>query len=167
MFFFACDLSPPRYYQKQTTNTRVVLSFAFWVFWTVWLPVLARACDALRTRRINGRGRFKFGFEWRETEDRRMFTCFGDEEMAANASLSGQSHVDSTSLNDQSVFNRSHNRSLRVAEKERRKNEAEDPFVLAWKYFSDGQSRRCLISTEQYCSSSVQASKALSYVIVV
>lgn len=78
-----------------------------------------------------------------------MFINFSNEEMAANASLSGQSYLDSTSLNDQSVSNRtndqsvsnrSSNRSLRVAEKERRKNEAEDPFVLAWKYFSDGQS---------------------------
>ncbi|CAK6964683.1 centromere protein I [Scomber scombrus] len=41
---------------------------------------------------------------------------------------------DSSSSNDQSVSNRSSNR---VAEKERRKNEAEDPFVLALKYFSD------------------------------
>ncbi|XP_053179943.1 centromere protein I [Scomber japonicus] len=41
---------------------------------------------------------------------------------------------DSSSSNDQSVSNRSSNR---VAEKERQKNEAEDPFVLALKYFSD------------------------------
>lgn len=84
-----------------------------------------------------------------------MFISFSNEEMAANASLSGQSHLDSTSLNDQSVSSRSSNKSLRVAEKERRKNEAEDPFVLAWKYFSDGQSaptgsRRCLRSTRQH-----------------
>lgn len=94
-----------------------------------------------------------------------MFIGFSNEEMAANASLSGQSHLDSTSLNDQSVSSRSSNRSLRVAEKEKRKNEAEDPFVLAWKYFSDGQSaprgaQRCFISTQQYCSSGLQASKA-------
>ncbi|XP_074505544.1 centromere protein I [Sebastes fasciatus] len=43
----------------------------------------------------------------------------------------------SSSLNEQSVSSRSSNRSLRVAEKERRKNEAEDPVVLALKYFND------------------------------
>uniref|UniRef100_A0A3Q3VJJ7 Uncharacterized protein n=1 Tax=Mola mola TaxID=94237 RepID=A0A3Q3VJJ7_MOLML len=57
--------------------------------------------------------------------------------MAANFNLPGQSDSDSPSLNDQSLFSRSGNRSLRVAEKERRKNEAEDPFVLALKYFSE------------------------------
>ncbi|XP_044060308.1 centromere protein I isoform X1 [Siniperca chuatsi] len=57
--------------------------------------------------------------------------------MAAKLNLSGPSDSDPSSLNDQSVSSRSNNRSLRVAEKERRKNEAEDPFVLALKYFSD------------------------------
>lgn len=65
---------------------------------------------------------------------------FSNEEMAANASFSGQSHLDSTSLNDQSLSNRSINRSTRVVEMVRRKNEADEPFVQAWKYFSDGQS---------------------------
>lgn len=59
--------------------------------------------------------------------------------MAAKLNLSGPLDSDSSSSNDQSVSNRSSNRSLRVAEKERRKNEAEDPFVLALKYFSDGR----------------------------
>ncbi|XP_030000546.1 centromere protein I [Sphaeramia orbicularis] len=57
--------------------------------------------------------------------------------MAAKLSLSGPSDSDTSSPSDQSVSGRSVNRSLRIAEKERRKNEAEDPFVLALKYFSD------------------------------
>ncbi|KAM9356675.1 centromere protein I [Symphorus nematophorus] len=57
--------------------------------------------------------------------------------MAAKLNLSEPSDSDQTSLNDQSVSNRSINRSLRLAEQERKKNEAEDPFVLALKYFSD------------------------------
>lgn len=58
--------------------------------------------------------------------------------MAANLDVSGPPDSDSSTSNDQSVFSRSINRSLRVAEKERRKNEAEDPFVPALKYFSEG-----------------------------
>ncbi|XP_017263681.1 centromere protein I isoform X1 [Kryptolebias marmoratus] len=46
------------------------------------------------------------------------------------------SESDRSSLGGQSASSRSNNRSLRVAEKERRRNEAEDPFVLALKYFS-------------------------------
>lgn len=69
-----------------------------------------------------------------------MFIGFSNVEMAAKLSLSGHSDPDTSSLNDQSLSSRSSNRSLRVAEKERRKNEAEDPFVLALKYFSDGRS---------------------------
>ncbi|XP_068571615.1 centromere protein I [Cebidichthys violaceus] len=57
--------------------------------------------------------------------------------MAAKLSLSGPSDLDQSSQSDLSVSSRSNNRSLRVAEKERKKNEAEDPFVLALKYFSD------------------------------
>ncbi|XP_071772283.1 centromere protein I [Centroberyx gerrardi] len=57
--------------------------------------------------------------------------------MATTLNLSGPPDLDSLSTSDQSVSIRSSNRSLRVAEKERRKNEAEDPFVLALKYFSD------------------------------
>lgn len=73
-----------------------------------------------------------------------MFSSFSNEEMAANPNLSGLSDSDPSSLNDQSLSNRSSNRSLRVAEKERKKNEAEDPFVLALKYFSDGRIRHKL-----------------------
>lgn len=68
-----------------------------------------------------------------------MFLNFSNVEMAAKQNLSEPSDSDSSSLTDQSVSGRSGNRSLRVAEKERRKNEAEDPFVLALKYFSDGR----------------------------
>uniref|UniRef100_UPI0037E6FCBA centromere protein I n=1 Tax=Semicossyphus pulcher TaxID=241346 RepID=UPI0037E6FCBA len=57
--------------------------------------------------------------------------------MAAKLNLSGPSDPETSSLNDQTVSSRSSNRSLRVAEKEKRKNEAEDPFVLALKYFTD------------------------------
>ncbi|XP_033994491.1 centromere protein I [Trematomus bernacchii] len=54
--------------------------------------------------------------------------------MAAQLNLSGPRNSDLSSLTDQSVSSRTSNR---VAEKERRKNEAEDPSVLALKYFSD------------------------------
>lgn len=61
--------------------------------------------------------------------------------MAAKLNLSVSSDNDASNLSDQSVSSRSSNRSLRVAEKERKKNEAEDPFVLALKYFSHGRTR--------------------------
>lgn len=67
-----------------------------------------------------------------------MFLSFGNVEMATTQNLSDS---DQSSVSDQSVSSRSGNRSIRVAEKERRKNEAEDPFVLALKYFSDGTSK--------------------------
>ncbi|CAJ1058861.1 centromere protein I isoform X2 [Xyrichtys novacula] len=57
--------------------------------------------------------------------------------MAASFNRSGPSDLETSSVNDQSVSSRSSNRSVRVAEKERRKNEAEDPVVLALKYFND------------------------------
>ncbi|XP_076595249.1 centromere protein I isoform X2 [Chaetodon auriga] len=57
--------------------------------------------------------------------------------MAAKLNLSGPSDSDTSSPNDQTVSSLSGNRSLRVAEKERRKGEAEDPFVLGLKYFSE------------------------------
>ncbi|KAK7922501.1 hypothetical protein WMY93_009403 [Mugilogobius chulae] len=60
--------------------------------------------------------------------------------MAAKQNLSGASDSDQSSPSDQSLSNRSINRSLRLAEKERRKNEAEDSFVLALKYFNEGSS---------------------------
>lgn len=58
--------------------------------------------------------------------------------MAATLSLTGPPDLDLSSASDLSVSSRSSNRSLRVAEKERKKKKAEDPFVLALKYFSDG-----------------------------
>ncbi|KAK5864611.1 hypothetical protein PBY51_015841 [Eleginops maclovinus] len=57
--------------------------------------------------------------------------------MAAKSNLSGSPDADLSSLSDRSLSSRASNRSLRVAEKERRKNDAEDPFVLALKYFSN------------------------------
>nr|XP_033948101.1 centromere protein I [Pseudochaenichthys georgianus] len=55
--------------------------------------------------------------------------------MAAQLNLSGPPDSGRSSLTDQSMSSRTSNRSLRVAEKERRKNEAEDPSVLALQYF--------------------------------
>ncbi|XP_057705374.1 centromere protein I [Corythoichthys intestinalis] len=57
--------------------------------------------------------------------------------MAAASYLSDSLDLNKSSSSDQSLSDRSSNRSLRVAEKERRKKEAKDPFVLAVKYFSD------------------------------
>ncbi|XP_068596642.1 centromere protein I [Brachionichthys hirsutus] len=54
--------------------------------------------------------------------------------MAARLNVSDS---DASGLDNQSESGRSSNRSLRVAEQERKKSEAEDPFVLALKYFSD------------------------------
>lgn len=59
--------------------------------------------------------------------------------MATNANISEPSDSEQSSLNDHNLSNRSSNKSLRLAEKERRKNEAEDRFTLALKYFSDGK----------------------------
>lgn len=58
-------------------------------------------------------------------------------EMAAKLNLSVASDSDHSPSSDQSSLNRSINRSLRIAEKEKRKNEAEDSFVLALKYFAE------------------------------
>lgn len=55
--------------------------------------------------------------------------------MAKKLNLSEAS--DQSSLNDQSLSNRSINRSLRLAEKERRKKTAEDFFALTLKYFAE------------------------------
>ncbi|XP_068182101.1 centromere protein I isoform X2 [Antennarius striatus] len=57
--------------------------------------------------------------------------------MAAKLNLSVSLDSQLSSSHNRSVSSRSSNRSLRVAEQERKKNEAEDPFVLALKYFSD------------------------------
>ncbi|XP_070769591.1 centromere protein I [Enoplosus armatus] len=69
--------------------------------------------------------------------------------MAAKLNLSVPSDSDPSSLSDQSVSSRSTNRSLRVAEKARRKNEAEDPFVLALKYFSDVEAGTPVIGNDE------------------
>lgn len=63
---------------------------------------------------------------------------FSNVEMAAKLNLSAASASDSdqSSPSDQSLSNRSINRSLRLAEKERRRK-AEDSFGLALKYFSE------------------------------
>ncbi|CAB1325350.1 unnamed protein product [Coregonus sp. 'balchen'] len=55
----------------------------------------------------------------------------------AKAAYLSRSDLDSSSGSDLSVSSRTSNRSLRVLEKERRKNEAGDPFLLALKYFSE------------------------------
>lgn len=86
------------------------------------------------------RGVFEFGLNGRR-ESASVFLTFSDVEMAANLNLPGQPDSDSSSVTDQSLCSRSGNRSLRVAEKERRKNEAEDPFVLALTYFSEGRTK--------------------------
>ena len=59
------------------------------------------------------------------------------------------STFNSSSEGNLSVSGRS-NGSLRVAEKKRRKNEAEDPLLLALKYFSEG--RACSVNNMQYSS---------------
>ncbi|KAM9741676.1 centromere protein I isoform 1-T1 [Menidia menidia] len=59
------------------------------------------------------------------------------------------SDLDQSSQSGHSVSSRSSNRSLRVAEKERRKNEAEDPFVLALKYFSDVEAGTPVIGNDE------------------
>ncbi|XP_077434075.1 centromere protein I [Vanacampus margaritifer] len=53
------------------------------------------------------------------------------------AGLQNLSELNNSSLSDESLSNRSLNRSQRIVERERRKNEADDPFVLAVKYFAD------------------------------
>uniref|UniRef100_A0A674BGW6 Centromere protein I n=1 Tax=Salmo trutta TaxID=8032 RepID=A0A674BGW6_SALTR len=55
----------------------------------------------------------------------------------AKASNLTRTDVDSSFESQLSVSSRTSNRSLRVAEKERRKNQIGDPFVLALKYFSE------------------------------
>ncbi|KAL0974121.1 hypothetical protein UPYG_G00215920 [Umbra pygmaea] len=55
----------------------------------------------------------------------------------AEASNSFSSELGSSNETDESVSNRSSNRSLRLAEKSQRKSEASDPLLLALKYFSE------------------------------
>ncbi|KAM6924282.1 centromere protein I [Xenentodon cancila] len=59
------------------------------------------------------------------------------------------SDSDRSSVGDQPESRLSSNRSLRVAEKERKKNEAEDPFVLALKYFTDVEAGTPVIGNDE------------------
>uniref|UniRef100_A0A674NUR3 Centromere protein I n=2 Tax=Takifugu rubripes TaxID=31033 RepID=A0A674NUR3_TAKRU len=88
----------------------------------------------VQTKRSRG------GFEFCLNDERSTTTqslSSSNVDMATNANLSEPSDSEQSSLNDGNLSSQSSNRSLRVAEKERRKNEAEDPFVLALKYFAD------------------------------
>uniref|UniRef100_A0AAX7TLT8 Centromere protein I n=1 Tax=Astatotilapia calliptera TaxID=8154 RepID=A0AAX7TLT8_ASTCA len=76
--------------------------------------------------------------------------------MAATQNLSDS---DQSSVSDQSASSRSGNRSIRVAEKERRKNEAEDPFVLALKYFSDVEAGTPVLGNDELEKNLVQVEK--------
>ncbi|KAG7224743.1 hypothetical protein INR49_013454 [Caranx melampygus] len=69
--------------------------------------------------------------------------------MAATLNLPASSDSDPSSVADETVSSRSSNKSLRVAEKERRKNEAEDPFVLALKYFSDVEAGTPVVGNDE------------------
>ncbi|XP_034454492.1 centromere protein I [Hippoglossus hippoglossus] len=69
--------------------------------------------------------------------------------MAAKQNASGSSDSDQSSLTEQQT-SRSFNRSVRVAEKERRKTEAEDPFVPALKYFSDVEAGTPLQGNDEF-----------------
>lgn len=57
--------------------------------------------------------------------------------MAAKVNSPGASDSEQSCSSEQSLLSRSVNRSLRLAEKERRKNEGEDSFGLALKYFTE------------------------------
>ncbi|XP_033830475.1 centromere protein I isoform X1 [Periophthalmus magnuspinnatus] len=70
--------------------------------------------------------------------------------MAEKLNLSGASNSDQSSSSDQSLSNRSINRSLRLAEKERRKNEAEDSFGVALKYFSEVKAGTPLLGNDEF-----------------
>ncbi|MEQ2270972.1 hypothetical protein XENORESO_018665 [Xenotaenia resolanae] len=75
------------------------------------------------------------------------------------ATLLNLSDSDFSVRNDQSLSNRTSNRSLRVAEKERKKNEAEDPFVLALKYFSEVEVGTPVIGNDELEKNLVQVEK--------
>lgn len=83
------------------------------------------------------RARFEFCLKEFVPEENTINICFSYVAMAKGAKLS-RSDLDSSSGSDLSVSSRTSNRSLRVVEKERRKNEPGDPFLLALKYFSEG-----------------------------
>ncbi|KAM9849539.1 centromere protein I [Aulostomus maculatus] len=80
--------------------------------------------------------------------------------MAATLNPPETSDSDVASSNCQSLSNRSINRSLRVAEKERRKNEAEDPLVLALKYFSDVEAGTPRVGNDDFENNLVLVEKA-------
>uniref|UniRef100_A0A8C8CVX9 Centromere protein I n=1 Tax=Oncorhynchus tshawytscha TaxID=74940 RepID=A0A8C8CVX9_ONCTS len=82
------------------------------------------------------RARFEFCLNKFVPEENTIHICFRYVAMAKAANLS-RSDLDSSSGSDLSVSSRTSNRSLRVVEKERRRNEAGDPFLLALKYFSE------------------------------
>uniref|UniRef100_A0A8C7F7W2 Centromere protein I n=1 Tax=Oncorhynchus kisutch TaxID=8019 RepID=A0A8C7F7W2_ONCKI len=82
------------------------------------------------------RARFEFCLNEFVPEENTIHICFRYVAMAKAANLS-RSDLDSSSGSDLSVSSRTSNRSLRVVEKERRRNEAGDPFLLALKYFSE------------------------------
>uniref|UniRef100_A0A8C5H401 Centromere protein I n=1 Tax=Gouania willdenowi TaxID=441366 RepID=A0A8C5H401_GOUWI len=68
-------------------------------------------------------------------------------------------HSDRSCLGEQSVSSQSGNRSVRVAEKERRKNEAEDSFVLALKYFTDVEAGTPVTGNDDFENHLVQVEK--------
>lgn len=95
--------------------------------------------SSMRMCRTNGRAD-DLSFVWNVRGPQpNVLASFSNVEMATNANLPEPSDSEQSSLNGHNLSNRSSNKSLRVAEKERRKNEAEDPFTLALKYFSDGK----------------------------
>ncbi|KAM3613106.1 uncharacterized protein V6R79_020444 [Siganus canaliculatus] len=69
--------------------------------------------------------------------------------MAAKLNVTGTPDSDQSSVHDQSSSSRSSNRSLRVAEKERRKNQAEDPFIVALKYFSEVEAGTPVVGNDE------------------
>ncbi|CAL9707096.1 unnamed protein product [Knipowitschia caucasica] len=69
--------------------------------------------------------------------------------MAARLNASEASDSDQSSPGDQSSSTRSRNRSLRLAEKERRKNEA-DSFSLALKYFTEVKSGTPVVGNDDF-----------------
>ncbi|XP_072292843.1 centromere protein I isoform X2 [Eucyclogobius newberryi] len=86
--------------------------------------------------------------------------------MAAKLNVSGASDSDQSSASDQSASNRSISRSLRLLEKERRKNEAEDSFSLALKYFTEVKSGTPVVGNDDFeknlvCVEKVGHSKGL------
>lgn len=59
--------------------------------------------------------------------------------MATNVNISESSYSERSTLSEHDLSNRSGNKSLRIAEKKKRKTAAEDSFTLALKYFSEGK----------------------------